>query len=385
MIPLENGVRKSAVPTLSVVVPVFNEQEVLPEFHRRTCAVLDRLAMHSEIIYVNDGSTDGTLTALIQLRDLDSRVRIVDLSRNFGKEIALTAGLDHAGSDAVVVIDADLQDPPELIPDLVSRWADGYDVVYAQRMSRDGEGLFKKLTAYMFYRVIRKMSNIDVPPDTGDFRLLSRRAVEALSQLRERHRFMKGLFAWIGYPQIAVPYRRAPRFAGRSKWNYWNLWNFALEGITSFSGAPLKVATYLGLLTAFSAFGFGLYIILMTVIFGNPVPGYPSIIVTVAFLGGMQLLGIGVIGEYIARMFVESKNRPLYLLKTGLAPRESSHATGERLTARFDTLSSMTHASGDPHEVSRSQERMLQTQRSDSDRFWPGPPTVRYTWQNKSC
>ena len=334
MIPIENSSRNA---TLSVVVPVFNEQEVLPEFHRRTCAVLDALAMHSEIIYVNDGSSDATLAALTQLRAFDPRVRIVDLSRNFGKEIALTAGLDHADSDAVVVIDADLQDPPELIPELVSKWHDGYDVVYAQRMSRDGEGSVKKLTAYLFYRVIRKMSKIDVPPDTGDFRLLSRRAVDALGQLRERHRFMKGLFAWIGYPQVAVPYRRAPRFAGRTKWNYWNLWNFALEGITSFSCAPLKVATYLGLLTAFLAFAYGMYILLRTVVLGNPVPGYPSLMVAIAFLGGMQLLGIGVIGEYMARMFMESKNRPLYLLKTGLAPRGLNRANTERMRARFES------------------------------------------------
>lgn len=321
MAPVDNGIHRIALPTMAVVVPVFNEQEVLPEFHRRVCAVLDELAMESEIIYVNDGSSDATLGVLGQLRSLDPRVTIVDLSRNFGKEIALTAGLDHADSDAVVVIDADLQDPPELIPELVERWMDGYDVVYAQRMSRDGDGAIKKLTAYLFYRVIRKVSNIEVPRDTGDFRLLSRRAVEAVGQLRERHRFMKGLFAWIGYPQIAVPYHRASRFAGRTKWNYWNLWNFALEGITSFSCAPLKVATYLGLFTACTAFAFGLYILLQTVIYGNPVPGYPSLMVAVAFLGGMQLLGIGVVGEYIARMFVESKNRPLYLLKGAPSPR----------------------------------------------------------------
>lgn len=354
MIPIDNGGYRGKRPTLSIVVPVFNEQEVLPEFHRRTCAVLDGLAMHAEIIYVNDGSSDDTMTVLGQLRELDERVRVVDLSRNFGKEIALTAGLDHADTDAVVVIDADLQDPPELIPDLVARWMDGYDVVYAQRMSREGEGSLKKLTAYLFYRVIRKVSNIDVPPDTGDFRLLSRRAVEALGQLRERHRFMKGLFAWIGYPQVAVPYRRAPRFAGRTKWNYWKLWNFALEGITSFSCAPLKVATYLGLLTAFTAFAFGLYIFLRTVIFGNPVPGYPSLMVAIAFLGGMQLLGIGVLGEYMARMFVESKNRPLYLLKTGLAPRNFPQLRAGRLDARLE------QPSGARRAVSRAAINALQ-------------------------
>lgn len=351
MIPVDNGVSSGGLPTLSIVVPVFNEQEVLPEFHRRACSVLDGLAMHSEIIYVNDGSSDDTIEVLNQLGTLDARVRIVDLSRNFGKEIALTAGLDHAHSDAVVVIDADLQDPPELIPELVARWAEGYDVVYAQRTSREGEGSIKKLTAYLFYRVIRKVSNVDVPPDTGDFRLLSRRAVEALSQLRERHRFMKGLFAWIGYPQIAVPYRREPRFAGTTKWNYWKLWNFALEGITSFSCAPLKVATYLGLLTAFTAFTFGLYILLQTVIFGNPVPGYPSLMVAIAFLGGMQLLGIGVLGEYMSRMFMESKNRPLYLLKSGLASRQLGLSKPGRPAAKTESLPTADQAVVDRRRV----------------------------------
>ncbi|WP_246541510.1 glycosyltransferase family 2 protein [Collimonas antrihumi] len=303
--------------TLSVVVPVFNEQEVLPEFHRRVGAVLDTLEMNSKFIYVNDGSTDGTVDVINGLQMRDARVTLVDLSRNFGKEIALTAGLDHTDSDAVIVIDADLQDPPELIPELVAQWLAGYDVVYAKRTCRDGEDVFKKVTAFLFYRLIQKMSRVQIPEDTGDYRLLSRRAVEAIGQLREQHRFMKGLFTWIGYPQKAVLYRRAPRFAGATKWNYWKLWNFALEGITSFTGLPLKVATYVGLASAVGAFGYGLYMILRTLIYGNPVAGYPSLLVAIMFLGGMQLLGIGIIGEYLARMFDESKHRPLYFLKTG--------------------------------------------------------------------
>jgi glycosyltransferase involved in cell wall biosynthesis len=305
--------------TLSVVVPVFNEEEVLPEFHRRLGAVLDALDLHSQVIYVNDGSTDGTLDLIRQLAGQDARVMLVDLSRNFGKEIALTAGLDHADADAVVVIDADLQDPPELIPELVGQWLDGHDVVYAKRTSREGESAAKKLTAFLFYRLIQKMSRVRIPEDTGDFRLLSRRAVHAVCQMREQHRFMKGLFAWIGFPQKAVPYRRAPRHAGATKWNYWKLWNFALEGITSFSCLPLKVATYVGLASAFGAFGYGVYIVLRTLVLGNPVPGYPSLLTAVMFLGGLQLLSIGVIGEYLARMFDESKQRPLYFLKDGLS------------------------------------------------------------------
>lgn len=311
--------------TLAVVVPVFNEQAVLPAFHARMTAVLDGLDLRSHVIYVNDGSSDDTLEIIRCLAEGDARVMLVDLSRNFGKEIALTAGLDHADADAVVVIDADLQDPPELIPELVAHWRDGYDVVYARRTSRDGESAAKKLTAFLFYRLIRKMSRVRIPEDTGDFRLLSRRAVHAVCSMREQHRFMKGLFAWIGYPQVAVPYRRAPRHAGATKWNYWKLWNFALEGITSFTSVPLKVATYIGLASALGAFGYGLYIVLRTLLLGNPVPGYPSLLTAVMFLGGLQLLGIGVIGEYLGRMFNESKRRPLYFLKDGL-PRDGSGA-----------------------------------------------------------
>jgi glycosyltransferase involved in cell wall biosynthesis len=303
--------------SLSVVVPVYNEEEVLPEFHRRVCAVLATLDMNSQLIYVNDGSTDGTLAIINELDAGQVRMQLVDLSRNFGKEIALTAGLDHADSDAVIVIDADLQDPPELIPELITHWLAGYDVVYAKRTRRDGEGMVKKVTAFLFYRLIQKVSRVRIPEDTGDFRLLSRRAVEAINQLREQHRFMKGLFAWIGYPQKAVPYRRAGRFAGTTKWNYWHLWNFALEGITSFTCGPLKIATYVGLLSALGALGYGAYFAVRTLLYGNPVPGYPSIVVAILFLGGIQLLSIGVIGEYLARMFDESKKRPLYFLKTG--------------------------------------------------------------------
>jgi glycosyltransferase involved in cell wall biosynthesis len=324
--------------SLSVVVPVYNEREVLPEFHRRVCAVLATLDMHCRIIYVNDGSTDGSLDVIDALDAQAARVQLVDLSRNFGKEIALTAGLDHADSDAVIVIDADLQDPPELIPELVKHWLDGYDVVYAKRTQRDGEGAFKRATAFLFYRVIQKMSRVAIPEDTGDFRLLSRRAVDAIKQLREQHRFMKGLFAWIGYPQKAVPYRRAGRFAGTTKWNYWKLWNFALEGITSFTGAPLKIATYAGLGSATGALAYGAYFAVRTLIYGNPVPGYPSLVVIVLFLGGIQLLSIGIIGEYLARMFDESKQRPLYVLKDGrsrnaaraAAPGWDAYAVRER-------------------------------------------------------
>ena len=299
--------------TLSIVVPAFNEAEVLPAFHKRLTTVMAELGYPWDVLYVNDGSSDNTLEVLHELRD--HNVGILNLSRNFGKEIALTAGLDHAGGDGVVVIDADLQDPPEVIPELVKKWLEGYDVVYAQRTAREGESFFKKFSAMSFYRVIQRMSRVKIPADTGDFRLLSRRAVDALKQLREHHRFMKGLFAWVGYPQVAVPYRREPRFAGQSKWNYWLLWNFALEGITSFSIAPLKIASYLGLFTAFGSFGYALFVIYKTVVYGEPVQGYPSLMVAILFLGGVQLMALGVLGEYLGRMFNETKQRPLYFIQ----------------------------------------------------------------------
>lgn len=300
---------------VSVVVPVYNESEGIAEFHHRLAAVLDRLPHAAEVVYVNDGSTDGSLAALLEIRAADGRAGIVDLSRNFGKEVAMTAGIDHARGDAVVVIDADLQDPPELIPELLRWWGEGYDVVYARRESRAGETALKKLTSYLFYRVIGRLSRIELPADSGDFRLLSRRAVDGLMRVREQHRYMKGLFSWIGFRQKAVSYRRDPRHAGKTKWNYVRLWNFSLEAITSFSVLPLKVATYLGLAVALFAFCYGAVIIFRTLAYGNDVPGYPSIMVVVLLLGGIQLTFIGVLGEYVARIFGETKQRPLYLIQ----------------------------------------------------------------------
>ena len=302
-------------------MPAFNEETVLPAFHERLTAALDELDFPSEIVFVNDGSSDDTLEVLTRLRDGDPRIAIINLSRNFGKEIALTAGLDYAGGDATIVIDADLQDPPELIPDLVSRWREGYDVVYAKRLSREGETFLKRTTARLFYRVIQRLGGrISIPEDTGDYRLLSRRALDALGRLREHHRFMKGLFAWVGFRQIAVPYHRDPRYAGESKWNYWQLWNFSLEGITGFTIGPLKVATYIGSATALLAFAFGIYIIIETLIYGNPVAGYPSLMVAVLMLGGLQLVTIGIVGEYLGRIFNETKGRPLYIVADYLPP-----------------------------------------------------------------
>lgn len=306
---------------LTVVVPAYNEQEVLPEFHRRLSLVLNGLECVSEIVYVNDGSSDQTVDVIGTLRNDDGRVALVDLSRNYGKEVALTAGLDHATGDAVVVIDADLQDPPELIPDLIAMWQEGYDVVYAKRIARDGESWLKRASAHMFYRVVQHFSRVRIPEDTGDFRLLSRRALDSLLKIRERNRFMKGLFAWVGYKQTAVPYRRDARFAGNTKWNYWKLWNFALDGITSFTVAPLKVASYVGMLIAAGSFAYGGFVIVRTLLFGDPVAGYPSLMVVILFLGGVQLMALGVIGEYLGRMFEETKQRPLYLVQSYLSSR----------------------------------------------------------------
>lgn len=310
-----NSLKLPGHTLLSVVVPAYNEEEVLLEFHKRLSNVIDTMSIDAEIVYVNDGSNDNTLSVLQELREKDPRVAIVDLSRNFGKEIAMTAGLDHARGDAVVVIDADLQDPPELIPEFLKYWQEGYDVVYAQRIAREGETIIKKATAHAFYRIMQQVGRVRIPENTGDYRLLSRRALDSLKQLREQHRFMKGLFVWIGYPQKGVPYRRDPRHAGKTKWNYWRLWNFAIEGITSFTTTPLKLATYLGLSTATGAFLYGSYFFIRTLLLGNPVPGYSSLLVVMLFLGGIQLIGLGIIGEYVGRMFNESKQRPLYFLK----------------------------------------------------------------------
>ena len=301
-------------PKFSVVVPVFNEADVLLEFHRRLSAVMNVLGSW-EAIYVNDGSRDGSLRLIESIRRTDRRIAIVNLSRNFGKEIATTAGLQHAGGDAVIVIDADLQDPPEVISELVAGWQQGFDMVYAKRRAREGDTWLKKTTASMFYRIIGRISSVDVPPNTGDFRLMSRRVVDAVLQLPEQHRFMKGLFAWVGFPSMPVMYDRAPRHAGTTKWDYWKLWNFAIEGFTSFTIMPLKIATYLGLGVALFAVVFGAQLVLRTLLFGNPVPGYPSLMTVVLWLGGVQLITLGVIGEYLGRVFDETKRRPLYLIE----------------------------------------------------------------------
>lgn len=309
---------------ICVVVPAFNEEAVVETLYRRMSAVFDALpAYRWNLLFVDDGSTDATASRLQQLSQADARVGLISLSRNFGKEAALTAGLDHAPGDAVAIFDADLQDPPELLHEFVQHWEAGFDVVYAQREHREGETWLRRFTAAVFYRMMGRVSRVPVPPDTGDCRLMSRRAIDALLTLREQHRFMKGLFAWVGFRSRPVLYRRAPRAGGGTKFNYWKLWNFAIEGFTSFSTAPLRVASYLGISTALLAFVAGMWIIVKTLIWGEVVRGYPTLMITMLFLGGVQLFFIGVMGEYLGRVFGETKRRPLYFVDRHTPPRDS--------------------------------------------------------------
>lgn len=300
---------------ISLVCPFFNEAEAIDVFFSRIVPVLDGLGESYEIVCVNDGSSDATLLRLCDVQKTVSHVRVIDLSRNFGKEAALSAGIDHALGDAVVVIDADLQDPPEVIPLLVAQWRAGSDVVLARRADRSSDGFFKRSFARLFYRVIERISESPIPADVGDFRLMDRKVVEALKLLPERRRFMKGLFAWVGFRTSYVEYVRASRSAGSSKFPGWRLWNFALEGITAFSTVPLRIWTYIGAFVAAVSFVYGIAIIARTLIFGIDVPGYASILTVMLFLGGIQLIGIGIIGEYIGRIYVESKQRPVYIVR----------------------------------------------------------------------
>lgn len=305
-------------PDYSVIVPCYNESEVIPVFHERLKAVMNQIGRSWEVVYVNDGSKDQTLSIVKTLAKQDQHIAFLNLSRNFGKEIAMTAGLDHARCiEGVIIIDADLQDPPEVILKLIETWnKKKIDTVYAMRRERFGESWLKRATAHGFYKLMQKIGGkVVLPPDTGDFRFLSRRALNALLQLREHHRFMKGLFSWIGFSSEAVLYDRAPRIGGKSSFSYWSLWNFALEGITSFTVLPLRMATYIGLVVALFSLFYGGIIIFRTLVYGNPVHGYPSLMTVILFLGGVQLMTMGVIGEYLGRIFNETKQRPLYLIE----------------------------------------------------------------------
>jgi len=300
---------------LSIICPMYNEEESLAAFFDRLLPVLESLKEPFEIVCVNDGSCDTTLEQLRAARKRDTRIRVLDLSRNFGKEAALTCGIDHAIGDAVIPIDADLQDPPELIAEMLKLWRQGFDVVLAQRTDRSVDNFLKRKTAEWFYRLHNAISDVPIPPNVGDFRLMDRKVIEALKTLPERRRFMKGLFAWVGFRQAVIPYSREVRQAGVSKFSGWRLWNFALEGITSFSTVPLRIWTYLGLCIALLSFVYGAFIVGRVLFLGRDMPGYASLITVVLFLGGVQLIGLGMLGEYLGRIYSESKGRPVYILR----------------------------------------------------------------------
>ena len=307
---------RNAIPTISIVVPCHNEAQSLKSFMLATNTALASIADVSfEFVFIDDGSTDTTLSALVTIAETDPRVRIVELSRNFGKEAALTAGIDFARGDAVIPIDADLQDPPMVIAALVDKWREGYEVVLAQRVNRDTDSLLKRLTAHLFYRLHNTLADHAIPENVGDFRLMDRKVIDELKRFPERGRFMKGLFAWVGFRTATVEYERAPRIAGASKFGFWRLWNFAIEGITGFSTLPLRVWTYFGFTVSLCAFVYGAFMLIRTLLYGNDVPGYASLLVSVMFLGGLQLMGLGVIGEYVGRVHQEAKGRPIYIVR----------------------------------------------------------------------
>jgi glycosyltransferase involved in cell wall biosynthesis len=309
---------------ISVVVPFHNEAGGVEPFYRELCSALAALQDHAfELLCVDDGSSDATLAQLLQLVERDRRVRVLELSRNFGKEAALTAGLDASRGDAVIAMDADLQDPPELIGRMIEEWSRGAEVVLARRSDRSSDSFFKRTAAGLFYRIHNRLSSVQIPDNVGDFRLIDRAAVEALKALPERQRFMKGLFAWIGFRTALVDYARRPRASGASKFSGWRLWNFALEGITSFSTAPLRVWTYIGALGALLTFLYALFIIARVLILGVDVPGYASLLVAILFLGSLQLLSVGLLGEYIGRVYLETKQRPVYVVRREFGTRDA--------------------------------------------------------------
>ena len=309
--------RGMVAPMLSVVVPVKNEEDGILPFVTRVGAILDGVAEGGgwEILFVDDGSTDATLAAIVACNLTDARVRGLSLSRNFGKEAALSAGLDHARGSAVIPMDVDMQDPPEVVPEMVAKWREGHEMVFGVRRCRDSDGWAKRITASLYYRAHNIVSSDKIPENAGDFRLMDRKVVDVIRAMPERNRFMKGLFAWAGFRQAAVEYDRAERETGTTKYNYWKLWTLALDGITSASTVPLRIWSYIGAVVARFALGYAGFIAAETVIFGNRVPGYASIMTSVLFLGGVQLISLGVLGEYVGRILTETKQRPLYVVR----------------------------------------------------------------------
>jgi len=301
---------------ISIIVPFYNEGEGVNFFYEAINPIFDQISeLDFEVVCIDDGSCDDTLEKLISITKRDPRFRVIELSRNFGKEAALTAGINEALGDAVIPIDADLQDPPELIPEMIKEWLSGAEIVLARRVDRSSDSYLKRKTAELFYKFHNCVSTIKIPENAGDFRLIDRIAVDALKQLPEQSRFMKGLFAWVGFKTVTLDYSRNPRVAGTTKFSGWKLWNFALEGITSFSAAPLKLWSYIGGFGALSTLIYATFIILRTLIHGIDIPGYASLLVAVLFFGSLQLMSIGMLGEYIGRIYIETKNRPLYLVR----------------------------------------------------------------------
>lgn len=312
-----NDVGQKKKPFVSIIVPFFNEEEGIERFHQSLLPVIESVQqIDFEIVCVDDGSCDDTLPRLCALAKCDARFRVIELSRNFGKEAALTAGIDESRGDAVIPIDADLQDPPELIPVLIDEWQKGAEVVVARRVNRSSDSLLKRKTAELFYRLHNHLSSLPIPENAGDFRLMDRKAVDALKAMPERQRFMKGLFAWVGFKTKTVGYVRKPRVAGRTKFSGWKLWNFAIEGVTSFSTAPLRVWTYIGGVGALLSSSYAIFIIVRTLAYGIAVPGYASLLVAILFLGSLQLISVGLLGEYIGRIYLETKQRPIYLIRS---------------------------------------------------------------------
>lgn len=302
--------------TISILIPCYNEQESLPALYKRLKVLTESIKNYKfEVLFVNDGSRDNTLKIIKKLRQQDDSINYVDLSRNFGKEIAMIAGIDHINSDAMIVMDADLQDPPELIKEMLYWWEQGYKDVCSKRKSRAGETWFKKWSSHTYYKVLQKVTRIPVQPDVGDFRLLDRQCIDALKQMRESQRYTKGLFSWIGFDKKEILFDRDARVAGKTKWNYFSLFNLAVEGITSFTIFPLRLASIIGMLIAALAIIYMLFIIIKTLIYGGDVAGYPSLISVILFIGGVQLVFLGIMGEYLGRIFNETKGRPLYFVK----------------------------------------------------------------------
>lgn len=299
---------------ISIVVPCYNEEESIDNFMDTITPILEDIGMRYEIIFINDGSSDNTLKKLLEAKKRNSHIRILDFSRNFGKEAALTAGLEKSRGKAVIPIDIDLQHPPHIIKEFIKKWQEGYDVVVGKRLNRSGESFLKKLTAKYFYKLHNKISDIEIPYNVGDFRLMSRKVVDSINSLPENQRFMKGLFAWVGYKTAVVEYIQEERALGSSKFSGWKLWNLAIDGITSFSIAPLRIWLYFGTVISLLSFLYGSFIVIKTLIYGSDVPGYASMITVILFLGGVQLIGIGVLGEYIGRIYRESKRRPVYII-----------------------------------------------------------------------